>query len=143
VIGRRHGRAILLSAVVLASACKKSLPSAPSEVASGVAIYEHANFLGGSALLTSSLADLKDFDGPCETVTTTSSGTSTTIRNWDDCISSVRISPGWRATIYRDSNFRGQSLELSADAPNLQLVPGSCDHDGLNDCVTSIRIFPP
>jgi len=45
--------------------------------------------------------------------------------------------------VYRDDDFKGQSLSASQDVPNLQLVAGSCDHDGLNDCITSVRVFGP
>jgi hypothetical protein len=55
-------------------------------------------------------------------------------------MSSIRVAPGWRATIYRDTGFDGQSLDISQDVPNLQLVPGTCSHDGLNDCISSIRV---
>jgi hypothetical protein len=30
--------------------------------------------------------------------------------------------------------------DIGADLPNLQLVPVTCEHDGLNDCLTSIRV---
>jgi hypothetical protein len=40
-----------------------------------------------------------------------------------------------------DDNFRGQSISASQDVPNLQLVAGTCDHDGLNDCITSVRVI--
>jgi hypothetical protein len=81
-------------AVLLVGCRDSSLPSAPSDLTSGVVVFEHANFLGRSA----------------------------------------------RATIYRDSNFKGQSVDLTSDAANLQLVAGTCSHDGLNDCVSSIRV---
>jgi hypothetical protein len=119
------------------------LPTAPSDLTSGVSIYEDANFLGDSALLTTSATDLSDFRGPCEHSETDGSGTTSFSYDWNDCVSSLRLAPGWRAVIYRDTNYRGQSLELTADAPNLQLVSGTCAHDGLNDCVTSIRIIAP
>ena len=44
--------------------------------------------------------------------------------DWNDCVSSVRVAQGWRAVIYRDTDYDGQSVELTADAPNLQLVRG-------------------
>ena len=97
-------------------------------------VYEHANYLGQSAHITKDINDLKDIDrGPCKTEDAS---------NWNDCISSVRIAPGGRATLYRDPNFKGESRESSFDIPNLQLEKGSCPHDGLNDCITSIRIGP-
>ena len=58
-------------------------------------------------------------------------------------MSSVKVAQGWRAVIYRDTDYRGQALEVTADAPNLQLVAGTCSHDGLNDCITSIKVIAP
>lgn len=128
------------------AACSKNLPGAPSELTTGITIYDNANFGGASALLTKDVSDLKAYNGPCEHESTIyrpdgTTMTSTTY-NWNDCVSSIRVAPGWRATVYRDDDFKGQSLEVTADVPNLQLVPGSCDHDGLNDCITSIRVRP-
>jgi hypothetical protein len=130
-------------AVLLVGCRDSSLPSAPSDLTSGVVVFEHANFLGRSAHLTTEVANLADFDGPCEhefNTSTSSQVFTSTIRNWDECMSSVKVSAGWRATIYRDSNFKGQSVDLTSDAANLQLVAGTCSHDGLNDCVSSIRV---
>ena len=111
----------------------------PSDLMTGIAIYEHANFLGGSSQVVNDISDLKDFRGPCEHETSDPNGT-TTYRDWNDCISSIRVAPGWRATVYRDTNFNVRSLEVLQDVPNLQLVAGSCSHDGLNDCISSIRV---
>ena len=138
-VGRAAG-----SALLLAIACQKSLPTAPSELTTGITIYEHADFGGTSAHIQTDVANLEDFTGPCEHdryLTSPSGVTSSyTARNWADCISSIRVAPGWQATIYRDDDFKGQSLETSTDVANLQLVTGSCDHDGLNDCISSIRV---
>lgn len=132
--------------LLLLAACSKNLPGAPSELTTGITIYENANFGGASALLTKDVSDLKGYNGPCEHESTTyrPDGTPMTFStyDWNDCVSSIRVAPGWRATVYRDDDFKGQSLEITADVPNLQLVPGSCDHDGLNDCITSIRVRP-
>jgi hypothetical protein len=72
------GRAAVLGSVLLLVACQKSLPTAPSEVTSGITIYEHANFLGQSALVTQSITDLKDFKGPCRETTFNGTNTETT-----------------------------------------------------------------
>jgi peptidase inhibitor family I36 len=131
--------ALSLSLVV---ACQQKLPTAPSDLATGIAIYEHANFQGRSSQVVRDISDLEDVSGPCEHESSGVNGTTTTSRNWDDCISSIRVAPGWRATVYRDTGYDGQSLEVTQDVPNLQLVPGSCSHDGLNDCISSIRVRP-
>lgn len=138
---RRAAPVVLLAG--LAGCGGASLPTAPSDLTQGVSIYEHANFLGESALLTASEQDLADFKGPCEHSDTDQYGNTSYTYDWNDCVSSLRVAPGWRAIVYRDSRYRGQSLELTADAPNLQLVAGTCSHDGLNDCVTSIKVIAP
>lgn len=141
-LGFRRG--IALAVLIGMAGCESaSLPTAPSDLTSGVSIYEDANFLGDSALLTTSYTDLSDFKGPCEHTDTDANGNVSYTYDWNDCLSSVRVAQGWRAVIYRDTNYRGQALEITADAPNLQLVAGTCSHDGLNDCITSINVIAP
>lgn len=101
----------------------------------GIILYEHANFLGNSAHLTADVRDLREFRGPCIADEETSS------RNWNDCVSSVRVAPGYRATLYRGTNYRDDALEITEDVANLQLVrEHDCDEGGLNDCVSSVRV---
>lgn len=47
-------------------ACQQKLPTAPSDLTNGIAIYEHANFLGDSSQVANDISDLDDFRGPCE-----------------------------------------------------------------------------
>jgi hypothetical protein len=49
-----------------AAACQRSLPSGPSDLATGITIYEDANYLGRSAHITEDIRDLRDVRGPCE-----------------------------------------------------------------------------
>jgi hypothetical protein len=133
----RQGLAIALLAGM--AGCEyESLPMAPSDLTSGVSLWEHANFQGNSALLTESQTNLANFNGPCA-----HDDGDATSHDWNDCVSSVKVAPGWRAVIYRDDDYDGESVQLTADAPNLQLVPGGCSHEGLNDCVTSIKVIAP
>lgn len=135
-----HSRASgLLAALVLtlsATSCDYTeLPMAPSSLTSGIILYEHANFLGNSAHLTGDVPDLRDFRGPCF------EGDDASGRNWNDCVSSIKVAPGWRATIYRGANYHDESIEISDDVPNLELVRlHDCDHGGMNDCITSVRV---
>jgi hypothetical protein len=136
-------RTVTLGLLVGVGACEmSSLPTAPSDLTSGVSIYEHANFAGDSALLTTSYDDLSEFSGPCEHSESDGYGT-THYYDWNDCMSSLKVAGGWRAIIYRDDDYKGQSMEITSDVSNLQLVGGSCSHDGLNDCITSIKVIAP
>jgi hypothetical protein len=132
-----------LGALMVLPGCSDpfKLPWAPSELTTGIAIYEHANYRGAAAHITQDI-DLRDPDeGPCPH----DSGDeySGQYWNWEDCVSSVRVAPGWRAILYRNGSFKGDMLEVTQDTANLQLVKGDCDHDGFNDCVSSIRVFRP
>ena len=132
---------VCLTAVLMAAgvvACQKSLPSGPSDPQTGIVIYEDANYLGRSAHITEDVRDLARVQGPCERY---DSDVGRTVYDWNDCVSSVRVSPGWRATLYRGAGYDDDALEVTADVPNLQLITQhDCPHDGLNDCITSIRV---
>lgn len=111
------------------------LPSSPSMLDEGIVLFEHAGFLGESAHITADIPDLRKFDGPC-----LHQSDDGDIWDWNDCLSSVRVAPGWRATIYKDTNYRDESFEVTSDVQNLQLVPGTGCKTGLNDCVSSVRV---
>ena len=139
-------RATLTALLALAAGgagCENGrLPTAPSDLTTGIVVYEDANYFGQSAHITSDVRDLSDVRGPCQHYESDTSG-GRYYYDWNDCISSVRVAPGWRATLFRDDNYRDDELTLTADQPNLQLVTEhDCPHDGLNDCVTSIRVRP-
>ena len=138
--GGAAGLGVVLVALS-AAACQRSLPSGPSDLATGITIYEDANYLGRSAHITEDIRDLRDVRGPCEHYDSDAAGGGRYVYNWNDCISSVRVAPGWRATLYRDDGYRDDALEITSDTPNLQLITQhDCPKDGLNDCVTSIRV---
>ena len=134
---RVSGRLILVALSALAIGCSPTeLPMAPTDgFTTGIILYEHANFLGNSAHLTADVRDLRDFRGPCIR------GDDASTRDWNDCVSSVRVAPGYRATLYRGTNFGDDALEITEDVANLQLVrEHDCDKGGLNDCVSSVRV---
>jgi hypothetical protein len=116
-----------------------SLPAAPSELTSGLIVYKDANYQGAAGAVAQSIEDLSSWAGWCEHNTYGGS----TSHDWDDCISSIRVAAGWRATIYTERKFKGNSAEIASDVSNLQLVPGDCEHEGLNDCISSIRVISP
>ena len=134
-------RFLTLVLVLALAACQDSLPGAPTDLQSGLIIYEHANYQGASAHITESIGNLGSFKGPCIEESTDANGVTSRTETWNDCVSSVRLAPGWRATLYRDGSYDGDRLDVTGDIANLQLSRGDCDHDGFNDCATSIRVF--
>ena len=113
------------------------LPVAPSDLLIGVVVYEHADFSGTSAFIDGDVPDLSKFRGPCAH----DDGEGSTFYDWNDCMSSVRVAPGWTATLYRGANYKDDSVEVNGDARNLQdFRQHDCPKKGLNDCVSSIRV---
>jgi hypothetical protein len=121
-------------AALILAACGGAIILGPTDPADGIIIFIHANFAGTSQQMAVDVTDLGDVEGPC-----LEGDEDSRTGRWDDCISSVRVMPGWKATFYRDDDFKGQSFTLTADAPDLTRVPGPCD-GSFNDCVTSIRV---
>jgi len=105
----------------------------PTPLDQGIVIYIHADFAGSSQQINVDVRDLTKAQGPC------SSGAEGETPSWGKCISSIRVLPGWSATLFRDEDFSGRSLTVTSDTPNLRNLPGPCD-GSFNDCVTSIRV---
>jgi hypothetical protein len=115
-------------------------PASPS-TEKALTVFVDRDYGGSWHDVTGDWANLNSVGGPCNQVTTAngSGGTTTSGGNWDDCVSSIRLSPGWVATGYRDRNFSGPTFEITQDIPNLRNIAGPCDH-GFDDCLSSIRV---
>jgi Peptidase inhibitor family I36 len=119
----------------LAAACASDVVSlGPTPAGEGIVIYLHADFAGPSQSLNVDVPDLGKVEGAC------SGGDEGETPSWSDCVSSVKVMPGWTATLYRDKNYKGASVAVTADAPSLRDLRGPCDKDSFNDCVSSIRV---
>lgn len=105
----------------------------PTPADQGIVIYMHAGFAGPAQALNVDVPNLGNVQGSC------SSGAEGETPSWANCVSSVKVLPGWTATLYRDPKYKGSSITLTADTPNLHDVSGPCDHT-FNDCVSSIRV---
>jgi Peptidase inhibitor family I36 len=132
-------RPILVSAGVvlalaLAAACGSVNSLGPTPAGEGIVIYMDADFSGPSQTTNVDVPDLGKVRGAC------SSGAEGETPTWDDCVSSVKVLPGWSATLYRDTNYKGANVTVDADTANLRNLSGPCDRDSFNDCVSSIRV---
>jgi len=127
-------RALALAAVaLLLPACDTNDPLGPTPVDQGIVIFMHAGFRGSSQQIAADVTDLDKVEGPCGQTEDESS------RTWNDCISSVRVLPGWRATLYGDRNFHGGTIAITEDVADLGALTGSCS-GSFNDCISSIRV---
>jgi len=128
---------LILMGVVVAfgmAACGSGIqPLGPTPADQGIVIYMHADFVGPAQALNVDVPDLGNVEGSC------SSGAEGEVPSWSDCISSVKVLPGWTATLYRDPKFKGASVTVTSDTPNLRQLSGPCDHT-FNDCVSSIKV---
>jgi Peptidase inhibitor family I36 len=122
------------SLALLLAACEGRQELGPSPLDEGVIIYIHANFTGPSQQINQDVRNFGNIEGPC--VVSDENGATA---RWDDCISSVRILPGWQVTLYRDRDFRGAALTATEDLLDLKQRPGPCD-GSYNDCVSSMRV---
>ena len=124
----------LVVALVCAAGCGSIPALGPTPANEGIVIYVHADFAGPSQALNVDVADLGKVQGSC------SSGAEGETPTWASCVSSVKVMPGWTATLYQKANYKGESVTLASDAPNLKDLRGPCDKSTFNDCVSSIRV---
>ena len=119
---------------LVAAGCGGIPALGPTPADEGIVIYVHASFTGPSQALNVDVANLGKVQGSC------SSGAEGEAPTWADCVSSGKVMAGWSATLYRDPNYRGPSVTVTSDTPNLRDLAGPCDKDSFNDCVSSIRV---
>jgi hypothetical protein len=122
-----------LALLVAACGSGDTQPLGPTPLDQGVVIYLNSGFRGVSQQVGADVPDLGKAEGPCAPP---ENDTGT----WDDCISSIRVLPGWSARLYKDKNFRGGVLEVTGDIPDLSSQHGDCS-GSYDDCISSIRVI--
>ena len=128
---QRHGVVVAFGIAGCGNSIQALGPTPPDQ---GIVIYMHADFAGPAQALNVDVPDLGNVEGSC------SSGAEGEVPTWSDCISSVKVLPGWTATLYRDAKYKGASVTVTSDTPNLRDLSGPCDKNSFNDCVSSIRV---
>lgn len=109
-------------------------PLGPTPVDQGVIVFMHSGFRGTSQQVGADVTDLTRVEGPCNVSEDNTTG------SWNDCISSLRVLPGYRARLYGDKNFRGAVLDVTEDVSDLKALKGDCS-GSFDDCVSSIRVL--
>ena len=136
---KRIARLVLVSLpLALGSSCQQMLPTAPSDLTTGIVIYRFQDYQGQSAHVTEDISDLDNVDGPCFRTRLGEQNAD----GWDNCISSVKVAPGWEAHLYEHPDFGGWDQIVLEDVPDLGEVLGPCHSPpNLDNCVSSIRVF--
>jgi len=122
-----------LALLVAACGSGGTQPLGPTPLDQGVVVFMNSGFRGVSQQVGADVPDLGKAEGPCASA---ENGTGT----WNDCISSIRVLPGWSARLYGDKNFRGAVLEVTGDIADLSSEHGDCS-GSYNDCISSIRVI--
>jgi Peptidase inhibitor family I36 len=125
-------RSLLLLTLLVGCGSVSALGPTPAD--EGIVIYPHASFIGPAQGINVDVPNLGKVQGPCST------GAEGEVPSWNDCVSSVRVLPGWTATLYEDPDYKGRSMRLTGDAPDLTALGGPCKNSTFNDCVSSIRV---
>jgi hypothetical protein len=104
---------LLVAATAATAGCGSDLITlGPTPVDQGIVIYIHADFSGSSQGIVADVQDLTKTEGPC------SRGEEGEKPTWRECVSSVRVFPGWSAILYRDDDFKGRSVTLKYSLTN-------------------------
>ena len=108
---------VVLGLALLVSACTDPLEIlGPTPAGEGITIYLHADYAGPSQAINHDVRDLEKVEGPC------TSGAEGEQPTWSDCMSSVRVEPGWAVTL-RYSRFASGGTVVSRRRCH---VPASC-----------------
>ena len=130
--GARLGTAVALS--VNLGACDDDRTGASE----GITFFEHPDYEGDSITLAGGFSDFDDLRGPCNQTVDPATGVPQG-GDWDNCISSVLVDPGWEATVYEHDDYEGDTLEITRNITDLDDVRGPCGDDW-DDCISSIRV---
>jgi hypothetical protein len=120
--------------ILIVPACGGIEPLGPTPLDQGIVVFNHAGYRGTSQQVGGDVADLTRVEGPCNVGEEGGAG------SWNDCISSIRLLPGYYARLYGDKNFRGAVLEVTQDTADLSAIRGDCS-GSYDDCVSSIRVL--
>ena len=122
---------------VVAPACSDGGGSVTSP-SGGITVYRLSDFRGDAQAFERDVTNLALVVGPCGEIVLTG---FTESGDWQNCIESIRVSPGWSVTVYSENGFRGASRTFSSDVPNVSLVSGPCNGTW-QACISSFRVRP-
>ena len=126
--------------LMLLAACEGS-PVAPIDPvpSAGIIVFARADYGGPYRNFVRDVSDLSLVDDEPQPAASDCATKIFGQEYWTDCVSSIRVADGWQAVLYVHDTFRGDSLTVTSDIPDLSLPSDSTRN--WDDVISSIRVF--
>ncbi len=141
--GERHFTALFLVLMLLAG-CSDPTDPVPT---SGIIVFARADYGGPYRTFVDDVLDLKRVEDKPQPDAEDCADKFFGQERWTDCISSIRVADGWQAVVYRHDTFRGDSLTVTFDIPDLSQIQLQSSPDearapwSWDDQISSIRVW--
>ena len=137
--------------LVLLAGCRGD-PVAPTDPAglvpsAGILVFARADYGGPHRNFVRDVSDLSLVDDEPQPAASDCATKIFGQEYWTDCVSSIRVADGWQAVLFVHDTFRGDSLTVTSDIPDLSripLPPLGIPQDSIrnwDDVISSIRVF--
>lgn len=142
---RLNGTRLTASFLVLMmlAACEGS-PIDPTGLvpSTGILVFARADYRGPYRNFVRDVSDLKLVDDEPQPAASECASKIFGQEFWTDCVSSIRVADGWRAVVYQHDTFRGDSLTVTSDIPDLSRIPLPSDSTWTwDEVISSIRVL--
>lgn len=104
---------------ILLAGCGGSDPIGPDPI-SGITVFARPDYRGPHRTFVHDVEDLKLLIDDPQPDEDDCAAKLFGQEYWTDCVSSIRVSEGWQAIVYEHDNFRGDSLTVTVDIPDLR-----------------------
>ena len=131
---------------MLLAACEGS-PIDPIDPAglvpsAGILVFARANYRRPYRIFVDDVRDLSLVDDEPQPAAAECAVKVLGQEHWTDCVSSIRVADGWQVVVYQHDTFRGDSLTVTSDIPDLSRVPLPSDSAWTWDnVISSIRVL--
>ncbi len=118
--GSRWSRHLTASFLMLLLLAGCGDPTGPVPT-SGIIVFARADYRGPYRIIVDDVRDLRWLDDEPD-----SDDCAVKLvgqERWTDCISSIRVADGWQAVVYEHDTYRGESLTVTFDIPDLSRIP--------------------
>ena len=129
--------------LILLAGCGGTDSTGPAPMA-GITVFARADYRGPRHTFVDDVEDLKRLLDDPQPDEDECANKLFGQERWTDCISSIRVAPGWQAIVYEHDGFRGDSLAVTSDIPDLSRIqlPASPDFPmrTWDERISSIRV---